>query len=216
MNDFAQSTLRRYEFKFKSTQPRDKKGRWTSGGASGKGSEGIEFDEVMSEHYSGWAGRLSKDEAYSLKRYQGAGYGKINRDLRNETYRDDERVKKDVENIDNAINKSPGVPENVVVYRGISAEDDPGFEVGSTFVDRGYTSTSFDDGVASEFGDVVIRVMVPAGAPAIYMDAFNDSDEFELLLPRNTEFTVRGITTGSQGTTYHVQMTNVYDDSAFD
>lgn len=84
---------------------------------------------------------------------------------------------------------------NFLAFRGIKST--PKFNLGQTFVDKGYCSTAFDAQTASEFttggtgsgvenAGTIFRIKIPKGTKGL---AFR-GEEKEFLLGRNHEFKV--------------------------
>lgn len=99
--------------------------------------------------------------------------------------------------LDGAIRKG-ALPRDAVLYRGIgmSREGITGeLTPGGVIRDLGYSSTSIDRGVASEFaagkpGATVLEIEAPRGTPAAFVPADGGLKEAEVLLPRGTRYEV--------------------------
>lgn len=139
----------------------------------------------------------------ALKGYTAWDYMSINRELRGGPHdtgvgniRDKTRA------LDDGFADARAVlPENVLVWRRAANAQQifGGLKPGDEFIDRGYTSTTFDDQVAEDFVDdygdpadtVMVQIRVPAGSRAIAPDAIDaGTQEDELTLPRGTKFHV--------------------------
>jgi hypothetical protein len=108
--------------------------------------------------------------------------------------------------MDSAIAKSPGLPQNTTLYRGIkSAEGDFGFEnlkPGSVLIDQAFVSTSADRGLSENWflgtnSAYMMKIQAPKGTKGLVVHSVtNDSryaNEFEYLLPRNSKFEVLSV-----------------------
>jgi hypothetical protein len=172
-------------------QPRDEDGKWTTGGAE--------------------AAPLSKEQASALHNYQHDGYRDINGVLRGsgEARSLSENAKRIVRGrvaaLDAAIAAAPPLTEEATVYRGMTLR--AGFvpEVGATFTDRGFVSTSMAERVASGFREeaphtAVVEIHLPVGTKALRVEAAskrsnaNMRNEKEVLVHRGATFEVKSVT----------------------
>ena len=105
------------------------------------------------------------------------------------------RIYKSINRIDSAF-EFTRTPKKLTVYTGLSSRYDPkNIEVGSTYIFRGYLSTSLDYKVANSLGfshSVMIEIEVPSDSKGIYISGLDamDYDEKEMLLPRNTHLQI--------------------------
>lgn len=105
------------------------------------------------------------------------------------------RIYKSINRIDSAF-EFTRTPKKLTVYTGLSSRYDPkNIEVGSTYIFRGYLSTSLDYKVANSSGfghSVMIEIEVPSDSKGIYISGLDamDYDEKEMLLPRNTHLQI--------------------------
>lgn len=105
------------------------------------------------------------------------------------------RVFKSINRIDSAFEFNR-TPKKLTVYTGLSERYDPkNIEVGSTYIFRGYLSTSLDYKVANStsFGSsIMLEIEVPSDSKGIYISGLDalDYDEKEMLLPRNTHLQI--------------------------
>jgi hypothetical protein len=150
-----------------------------------------------------WAKGLSPTERNSMLDYQSnswdgrkTDYTQINGYLRGETKRPTKATKQAVDGLDSSLDKS-SVPEDTIVYRGLHPSvlgGKPESLIGKTIQDKGYVSTSLSRDVSKNFSnDTIAEIRVPKGAKGGYMDSVNKPEgqpEYELLLPRNSEFRV--------------------------
>lgn len=91
------------------------------------------------------------------------------------------------------------LPRDAVLYRGASGLRVGDLEVGSTFVENGYSSTSLSRAVGEQFaGDkrnpVLLEVVAPKGTPAAFVPGAGGLDEAEVLLARKTKYEVLSVT----------------------
>ena len=105
-------------------------------------------------------------------------------------------IKGRIKTIDRIIETSK-LPKAITVYRGTSLHyEDRTFKknvytIGARFTDKGFVSTSLKKAISFNFGDLVLEIRLPKGFPAIYLQSISAfGGEKELLLPRNTIFTV--------------------------
>lgn len=122
--------------------------------------------------------------------YKGSGYVHINRKLRHE---EEGAVNHTVEALDKA---TVGAVEAIKVYRAMQV--DTPIE-GGMFRDKGFASSSLSPAVAKRFvrdKSELVEVLVPKGAPVIYIDGLGrltgkylaNSGEKEILIARNTQY----------------------------
>jgi hypothetical protein len=108
-----------------------------------------------------------------------------------------------IRNIDSAIDKAAGIPENVVLHRGFGSEDiynlikNNKIIPGSKFQDKAFMSTSWNSKVAESFSSknnpVLLEIYADKGSKGIYFTAEKFSsfeNETEILLPRNAKLNV--------------------------
>ena len=164
---------------------------------------------LVQDHSSEYLQNLATEPGWrhALKDYTGNGYKVINAAAR------EGRTIPRITHIDNAM--SP-LRRDVVVWRGIGRSRHPlnqmSFEdlvrsVGTTYEETSFVSTSPDVGTAFSFAKrndvlqsrIVIRMLVPRGKKAFYIDAYSPvaRGEKELLLPRNQKFRIKGVYRGS-------------------
>lgn len=107
-----------------------------------------------------------------------------------------------VSHLDSAMSQS-ALTHDVVVHRGVRTGEgtfgdtwssEPGSMTGVKFRDHGFVSTTTKESVAESFGGPVqMRIMAPAGTPAVSIRGSIPGligDEFELLLGRGLEFEI--------------------------
>lgn len=81
----------------------------------------------------------------------------------------------------------------LAVYRGVRPKHAQEWTVGREFIDNGYVSTSLDPNIARKFGKVMVRLVLPKGFRALYLNTVTDTKfpyEHEMLLPRGQTFKV--------------------------
>jgi phage-related protein (TIGR01555 family) len=173
-----------------------------------------EYDRQRAEYDNSqvrtWERSLEIEEGRAIENYSGPDYSGINGLLRGEmTQRMVEAwnnstnmtVQDMAEKIQTGIDKFD-LKEPITVYR--TCEEDV-FEalsqqVGSTFRDNGFTSTTvLNEKVAS--GNVKMEINVPAGkgVGAYIGSTLGQLDEHEFLLQRGTEFNVTGVSKSTEG-----------------
>lgn len=81
------------------------------------------------------------------------------------------------------------------LHRGFSVQALAGLQPGDSFVDKGFVSTSRRHSVSNGFGGGVTRLHIESAHPSLKaIDVYGISqhpNEAEVLLPRNTKFTVK-------------------------
>ncbi len=172
-------------------------------------------DKWAREDGAAWAKKLPRSQKLALSTYQGGEYRAINDGLRSDG-KPPAKYNATVKAMDAAIDKHT-LSEPVTVHRGMDF-DRPGareaidkMEVGKTYSDKAYMSTTFDKEITHVFNDretpgASMEIRVPKGNHAAYMNAASDNPhvnhEKELLLPRNTQYRVVSKTPTDNG--YHV------------
>lgn len=128
---------------------------------------------------AGWADDLTDAQRDAIETYKGSKYRVINENLRKGTAldTDDTKVLNDLKSsMDKAM-----LPEDVAAYRGVAdleevfgtsnIDDLLGYEL----MDKGFMSTTIDSSIATGFSDMskgaVVKVLLPKGAPAAYIDS---------------------------------------------
>lgn len=192
---------------------KDKHNQKTHGrkGGAGSGGPSLDFDTVeqadgaLAPAYAGWHAGLSAAEGDAFGAYSSIGYQATNGRLRAGHDLTTEQ-KAQVEALDSAIGRS-AAPEDISVYRGISADAlprPPWAMVGGEMTDNGYPSTSAARDVGAKFAGyakdagkapLVLSITVPKGHPlAMVTGAAKRKngenmkmDESEMLLPRGTK-----------------------------
>ena len=150
-------------------------------------------DEARSQN--AYFNSLSGSQQRAIKEYVGMGYGKINRTLRGEpSWPQSASVDEQVRLLDSVIRNVPPLSGDALVYRGLKTELD--IDVGDTFTDLAYVSTTMDKRVATGFAQganipntSVIEIRVPAGSRGLVLK-FSPYDVKEILFGRNTRFRV--------------------------
>lgn len=178
-----------------------------------------EYDRLRSEYENSpvkkWNDSLSGEETDAIMNYAGSDYSGINGLLRGEmTERMVENwnatgktdVRDMIQRVESGIDKFE-LKEPITVYRTCEKDvfESLSQEVGSTFRDNAFTSTTvLNESVAS--GNVRMEINVPAGkgVGAYIGSTYGQPDEHEFLLQRGTEFTVRGVS--KVGDSYTIKM----------
>lgn len=187
------------------------------GGAVSKGPPTSAFaslDEARAwaeSQYRGWPSRLTDVERDAVWTYRTSGYHDMNGALRNGTLNDDD-LRAEIEAVDRALSKSE-VDRGVVVYRGINTRrmGDVTQLPGTIIEDKGFVSTSLDEGSARKFVNyaiddekpaALVKITVPKGTNGAYLDSLDPEStwrEDEMLLPRNTKFHVTSVVKDDDG-----------------
>lgn len=155
---------------------------------------------------------LSPQQTQAIKEYTGSMYKSVNPRLRagKPVPKADS---KDVKLVDEAFSKA-STTEAIEVYRGVGATEQDTFanlQVGSSFEDKGFVSTSTDKDTADNFsrGDnpTILHIQVPAGSKAISVDSLSvfkkggyaTRSENEILLNRGGSYKVVSIKPAKRG-----------------
>ena len=189
----------------RATELRDERGRWAEG-------------EAVHEHLGKPA--LSKSQADTLSRYQGSLYHQMDAYLNTGDIHaaDDEmgshvigepEMGKQVRNLDSIFKSIPPTTKPLVVYRGMTL---PGATPGTVWTDKTPVSTSSDRATGEQYKGyaedadpghaVLARITVPPGSKALSMknqlpgDYSQAQQEAEVLLPRNSQFRITGVSGG--------------------
>lgn len=158
---------------------------------------------------------VSKEETNTVQDYINSGYLFINGFLRKRESMGEADLKiqsakqlPKIELLDSVFEKVPPLESEMVVHRGLSgiiAEKLKDTPVGSTFVDKGFVSTTGMIEIAQDFTSVgnssdkraVLSITVPQGTRALKVSQFFKGDpraalELETILPRGLKFEVTG------------------------
>lgn len=157
-----------------------------------------ELGEEAKQTHGDWGKSLSEDHKKALSSYaDDQQYKEINGGLR--TGKLDPKHQATVDAMDDAISKAPGFKDDTVLYRGVGPEVTRHLKEGVEFQDNGYTSTTKNIDVSTEFAmDAVIEMKVPKGTKAASMDGAGvqwgkgKKSENEYVLPRGTKYRVTG------------------------
>ena len=144
-----------------------------------------------------WEDKLSQNERDAIADYTNKTDEEINTALRKKKI--PEKLRPIIKNIDSALSKYE-LSQSIITYRGINVSAfDNGIQVGSSFTEKGYSSTSVDKFIAGDFlkseKDVLMRIVVPSGKGrgAFIGNVSNKPSEREFLLARDTKFTITKI-----------------------
>lgn len=174
-------------------------------------------DGEFSKYAQQWQSRLSPEATKALEAYSRNGtFSLINAPLRTSGELSDVEpyLHGVVADMDKAIASAPA-PRELLTFRGVNGKRSTAqwadVKVGDVVVDHGFGSTSADPGVGESFakglgvrGGVELRVTVPKGYPAAPVPSAIFGSEKELLLPRNTKYTVTKVETAPGGKIVHV------------
>lgn len=133
------------------------------------------------------ASKLTDDHIIALAEYRGSGYKQINDALRKDT-KQSAGTKSVIDNLDAAFKSAAKSTKEITVYRGIGGK----FAPGKGFTDKGFTSTTYNQGDSTSFGDKTIRIVISKGTPLLKVSGDSSqgfySGEAELLLPRGMTY----------------------------
>lgn len=157
---------------------------------------------LMTQTYS-----QDTDPSYNnyIDTYVGIEGLQINRKLRQQEEQDASDADL-ISGLSGAMRDTANITEAITVYRGIKSRDEANkvfgkLEVGDTFLDSGFMSTSLNVETAAEMAGsrnslinqgILMKITVPAGSEGIYPNSFLKGlnpfgQEVEFLLPMNTE-----------------------------
>lgn len=161
--------------------------------------------EALENYYHHCISNLNENEKKALHAYQGIDYELINMCLRNPSQFKQNAINfqkkalKLIVNIDSAFSKIK-TPKELIVYRGIAESGCNAFAKKRhpfRVIDPGFTSTTLSAGKALSFcrshdsklrRGMLLKIHIPKGTPAIWMDALDDIDEHEFLIARNSHY----------------------------
>lgn len=137
-----------------------------------------------------WRQSLTQAESGALYRYTDYNtYTEVNDHLRKNTPASPE-IQTMIANMDSALAKSKGAPEDMLVYRKFDGSYEL-FSDPSSFLDKGYVSTTVDADIRGIGGNIHLTIAIPKGSPGAYIAPLSDKAyELEWLLPRNSSFQV--------------------------
>lgn len=163
-----------------------------------------ESDKWAEKHYSNWRDNLSEAEDYAIGAFKLNSYKYINKQLREPGFKtkhevEGQSVNDMIVNIDKALSRT-SLPEDVTAYRGFRKNPykDNTRLIGSIITDKGFVSASLVKKVTEIHGatweeGVMMKLRIPKGTKAGYLDKVRWKKEAELLLPRNSKFKVLSI-----------------------
>ena len=182
------------------------------------GAENQELNMAMREQWKLWNKTLTGDEKESTQLYTTPYYREMNSQLRHGG--DDEEVQKHIDNVSSAVKKSI-LPGNMVLHRGAGPKvlgqlfGFDGSNMNSAQIrqhmmkskssltnqviqDKGFTSTSLNEEVATEFAKKhdghLIQINAPAGSHGAYLDPISEAmGEQEVLLDKGQQFKIDDI-----------------------
>lgn len=150
---------------------------------------------------------ISLDEYSVIKHYQGSGYFGMNATLRGKP-KDGKyahsgvgswQIKQKIETLKGALAKTE-TKRDVAVFKGTRIPDHPAAMVGKVITDKAFASASLKATTAKAFKpappppSAILKINVPAGTNALFMDAWKAYPyEHELLLPPGASFKVTGV-----------------------
>ena len=208
-NDLLHKEHPKYSGKrYDPNQPRDEDGKFGEGGGGGgkEDEDGgsntddlVEAELKIEDHQQTYLDRMSETKVEAIDTYTAGGHAEINKILRGgppppPELDDEERelVEVRTERIISAIERAPGIPEEITVYRGANLKslgvkgDEWESLVGKELYDEGIISTSFDRQQAADFAsgnEVLLQIRVPAGTKGLALGQIsNFPQEREFLL----------------------------------
>lgn len=166
-----------------------------------------EAENIMSKDQKEYSEGLSETEFEAVKDYTGLGYQDVNKALRGAPPPPltGDLLAENLERanmINKAILSSPAIDEPVTVFRGVNAKGSEFYDlaVGDVYQDSGVVSTSFSKSIATGFGGsasgeekVLLQIDVKKGSQALIGSNFSTHNEYELMLPSNTQFKVTDV-----------------------
>ena len=193
--------------------PRDSHGRWLPGFGAGSvadpkekplkakfrddGQDGAQTE--AEKNSTELKAKLTNRELSAVKFYSNHGDEAMNTYLRTGQLSDElkeyghnvKSTQEKIKDLDSALAKSGGMPENTVLYRGLETIPD-GLKVGNTFTEKGYSSMSRSKDTADAFapeGGAVMHIKVPKGTPGADIESMSFwSTEQEFVGARGTSF----------------------------
>lgn len=177
-------------------------------GGSGKSTATVSGDVI---HSSTTSSRLNASEVDALEMYMTYHYKRINDYLRGTLQSPFDEA--DLASaMDSAFSKAPP-HQPFTVYRGVAGGFGSSLQVGDRFTDKGFTSTSTKRSIAEtvaspaggrgEGNPVIFEVRVPSSVKALSVRDLRKGRDYEVgevVLNRNTSFTVTGVTKGTTQT----------------
>lgn len=179
------------DLRFKFNESHDEQGRFSSGdgGTAKSFTSDADGKAFIDKTYGDWKKSLTSKEDAAFAFYQSPGYELMNGQARglkvDAPAADLKRAKQAIKDLDSAIEKSPGLPHDLVVHRGLNAEQFGAVKEGDILTDKGFTSVSLTAGSGTGGKDqATATIRLPQG---IKVAAGRTK---ELVLPRNTQFKV--------------------------
>lgn len=130
----------------------------------------------------------------ATKKYSSSTYGRMNNSLRSD------KLPKDVDLIDDFIENAPKNKSNIL-FRGVDRSFGEKLEVGQSFTDKAFSSTSEDKETAMNFANKKSKGFIieisgtkdkGSNMPLSHYTKWNESEQ-EVMLPRNTSYKVEDI-----------------------
>lgn len=160
------------------------------------------------------APEMSEEERAVLGEYVSMGHYTINNQLRTgfewPSFGKMTTAEK-IEHMD-AVMERAAIDEPMVVYRGINVFSQTKFDfdtikIGALLVDKGYFSTSMDEGIGRGFAKsgVMFRIEVPAGTRAMPIEGTSDK-EAEVLFDRGSALRIKAVTGEPGNYTVHAEL----------
>lgn len=141
---------------------------------------------------------LPPEAREALYNYANKGFEDLNPGLRNGALTpDSEGAQGDaVRALDSAIADAPPLSEDSIVYRGIPLHFD--LTTGDTTRDPAFMSTSMTQSTSARrqyagSEGSLWRILTPKGSRAAFVDLIKDSEEYELLFPRDARLKIASV-----------------------
>lgn len=155
-------------------------------------------DSIFGEKYfRSWEEALTDNQRNAIRGYQQQTFGLINDTLRGHREEDTKTAYayEQIAILDQAL-ASARMPMNITAYRGFV---DPDLNVGDTYTDLGYSSTTLAPAIAvarakGHTNGAVARIKLPLGTTGAYVETVTAIDQAEVLLPRGQTFKIVAIT----------------------
>lgn len=143
---------------------------------------------------------MTRDEKRHIVAYTGSAYMDINKALRAGHGENSPAVK----HMDAALKKATPLPADTILHRGFSVQALAQLQPGDAFVERGFVSTTRRAGMGMAQRSTRMHIESNTGVNGLDVNGISlHSSEQEVILPRNTKFTVlRRVEHGSHAHIY--------------
>lgn len=152
-------------------------------------------ENMLREHFKDAYVKMTEAEKSAVRGYQSSSFSL------NSQMRQGKKIEEEIRNFESAFRHAPPLERDLQVFRGanwnwIGTENQKALDnmIGTTFVDKGFTSTSTKARTAGKFGSVLFEIRVPRGTRGIWMPSMSPGSSFnserEFVLQRKTKFRV--------------------------